>query len=371
MMAAITAAGRGRSVTLYEKNDKLGKKLALTGGGRCNLTYAGDPEELLQNVISNPNFLYSSFYTFGSDSTMEFFARRGVPLKAEENRVFPKSDKSSDIIDALERALAELKVKVLQNHPVRDIRKILRESDKVIIAAGGCSYPATGSTGDGYKWAGELGHNIVDLKPALVPLLANVPDLAGLSLTVGLEVGSAFKGTGELLFTHKGISGPIVLKASRYISDSSRKLTIDFMPSVSSAELDRLLLNVITNHQNKSIGNTLEKILPKRLVSVLLDKLPSEKIREKKANAFTKEERTALICSIKSFPLEITGTAGFKEAVITAGGVDVREVNPSTMESKKVPGLFFAGEVLDVDALTGGFNLQIAFSTGYMAGNSV
>ena len=374
MMAAITAAGRGHAVTLLEKNDRLGKKLAITGGGRCNLTYAADPEMLIRHVVGNPTFLYSAFYTLGSESLMAFFEEKGVPLKVEEGRVFPKSDRAWDIVESLENALTALNVKVLLNQPVTDIHRVLKKVDAVILATGGRSYPATGSTGDGYKWARELGHNVTDLHPALVPLQTKeawVSDLAGLSLRgVRLTIAGKFSELGELLFTHKGISGPLVLEASRYLAGTLAKespVSIDLMPHIDPAQLDSLLLETFEAHPNKSIGNVLFSPigLPKRLIP-LLSKLP-----EKKVNALTKGERADLISAIKGMSLMVTGTTGFKEAVITAGGVDVREVNPSSMESKKVPGLYFAGEVLDVDALTGGFNLQIAFSTGYLAGCSV
>ena len=377
MMAAITAAGRGHAVTLLEKNDRLGKKLAITGGGRCNLTYAADPEVLIRHVTGNPAFLYSAFYTFGSEALMEFFEKLGVPLKVEDGRVFPKSDRGQDIVKALETALAELRVKVLLNHPVTDIRQVFKKADSVIIATGGCSYPATGSTGDGYQWAKELGHTVTELYPSLVALLVKetwVSDLAGLSLReVGLTVTASgslaekalFSGVGELLFTHKGISGPLVLEASRYLAEHMQNkplAAIDLMPNIDYGKLDKLLLQAITGSPNKSIGNVLSGILPKRLVPLLLDD------PEEKANIFTKKARTSLVKVIKSFCFTVAGTAGFREAMVTAGGVNVNEINPSDMSSKKVPGLYFAGEVLDVDALTGGFNLQIAFSTGYLAG---
>jgi len=378
MMAAIMAAKNGHSVTIYEKNNQLGKKLAITGGGRCNLTYAADPEELIQNVVSNPTFLYSAFYTFGSEHLMDFFEQQGVPLKIEQQRVFPQSDRASDIIKALEKALVQYKVRVLLNNQITDIHRILDKYDAVIVATGGCSYPNTGSTGDGYCWAKELGLSVIDLRPALVSLYAkpicdNVADLAGLSLSsIGLTVACAgktvFAGTGELLFTHKGISGPLVLKAGGYLPNniSDTTVTIDLKPDISPDKMDAMLLEILKKHPNMSLENILNMLFPKRLCSLLLGSLFS-----KKANAFTKKERGTLVNTIKNLVFNVTGTAGFKESMITAGGINVCEINPSDMSSKKIPKLYFVGEVLDVDAHTGGFNLQIAFSTGYLAGNSI
>ena len=373
MMAAIAAAGRGHSVILLEKNDRLGKKLAMTGGGRCNLTYAADPEALIQHVVGNPAFLYSAFYTFGSDALMDFFESLGVPLKIEAGRVFPKSDRAWDIVEALEAALAKLNVRVLLNHPVTDIRQVLDKVDAVVLTTGGCVYPATGSSGEGHRWARELRHTVTTLRPALVPLVTReawVADLAGLGLKdVEFKLtgpSGDFSAVGELLFTHRGISGPVVLEASRYAADKAETMaSIDLMPYLDVNQMDKLLLEALEENPNKSLGNILDRMFPKRLIPFLLAS------PEKKANAFTKKERMDLISAIKGMSLTITGTAGFREAMITAGGIDVREVNPSTMESKKIPKLYFAGEILDVDALTGGFNLQIAFSTGYLAGCSI
>ena len=383
MMAAITAASRGHSVTLMEKNDRLGRKLRLTGGGRCNLCYAADQEEILRNVSGNKNpaFLYSSLYGFGSYELMDFFESRGLSLKVEDGRVFPKSDRAADVVDVLERELKKCNVEVLLNHSIkssRDFLKLLDETDAVIVATGGMSYPDTGSSGDGYRFARELGHSIADLRPVLVPFLCDSVDiqgLAGLSLRAGLKIGS-YSGIGELLFTHKGISGPLVLDASRYYkaserfeqknhdSDAKETAIIDFMPDVSSTDdLDRLILDKFAKYPNRDVGNILEMLLPNRLASYILETKSNAK-----ANAFTRAERISLTARIKAMQIKLQGTAGFKEAMITAGGVDLREVDPSNMASKKVPNLYFAGEVLDLDAATGGFNLQIAFSTGYQAG---
>jgi len=361
MMAAITAASRGHKVTLLEKNDRLGKKLSITGGGRCNLCYKAEPEELLKQVNANSSFLYSAFYAFGSDALMDFFESRNVALKVEDGRVFPKSDRAEDVVKALEKALHDASVTVKLNYPIKNMEKLLKESEAVVLATGGLSYPNTGSTGDGYAWAREFGHTITDLRPGLVPLFTEgTKDLAGLSLqNVGL-----FNEVGELLFTHKGISGPLALKASRYI-DGKSEISIDLMPNLSHEEVDKLLLAAFDDSPNKAVRNILSDYLPKRLSPLLV------KDKEKKANALSKAERRALSAAIKKLTFKLVGSGGFREAVITIGGVDVREVNPSTMESKKVPGLYFAGEILDLDAQTGGFNLQIAFSTAYLAGYSI
>jgi len=361
IMAAITAAQNGHKVTLMEKNDRLGKKLFITGGGRCNICYDADPEELIKNTKSNPNFLYSAFYAFGSSDLINFFESRGLKLKSENGRIFPKSDRSIDVIKVLENTLEKLGVNVLLNHTVDDIEPLLKKS-AVIIATGGLSYPATGSTGDGYAWAKDLGHKVTKLRPALVPLLANIKDLAGISLKAGLKLAS-FQGVGELLFTHKGISGPITLEASRYWREGATAY-VDFMPDIDTKQLDKLILKSFEENSNKSIANIFEKMFPKRLCSAILD------FADKKANAVTKAERASIINNIKNWPIKITGTA-FKEAIITTGGVNVREINPSDMSSKIIPNLYFAGEIIDVDAATGGFNLQIAFSTGYLAGSSI
>lgn len=382
MMAAITAAKKGHSVTLLEKNDILGKKLSLTGGGRCNLTYATDPEGLIRNVAGNPTFLYSAFYTFGSESLMSFFEGLGVPLKVEDSieggRVFPRSDRAQDIIDALADALAEYKVEVLLNYPVEDIGPFL-DKGSVVVATGGLSYSRTGSTGDGYKFAKKYGHNVTDLRPALAPLAADTVGLAGLSLK-GVRVsvssfGALGDAVGDMIFTHKGISGPVVLDVSRYVESTVGSVAestvgcaveIDFMPYTTLEELDKQLVGLFKENPNKDIENILKLLLPKRLASFL-----SSRSALQKAHETTKEARAVLARDIKKFRLSITGPTKFSEAMITAGGINVKEINPSTMASKKVPGLYFAGEVVDVDALTGGFNLQIAFSTGYLAGISV
>ena len=364
MFAAITAAGCGHDVTLIEKNDCLGKKLSLTGGGRCNLTYKADPEELIENVVGNPSFLYSAFYTFGSDSLISFFEDRGVPIKIENNRAYPNSDKATDIVNALENALKECNVRVCLNHNIENfsqLQQYCEDCDAVIITTGGKSYPSTGCIGDGYRFAKELGHTITETSPALVPLLCNnVDGLAGLSLKdIRLTVGK-HTAYGDLLFTHKGISGPTVLQIGRYYK-SGDEVSIDLLPDIAENELDKLLVNEFMEHPNKSVENILATILPKKLVPDM----------PQAANEVTKQSRTILVHDIKNFQLEAKSTAGYKEAMITAGGVSVKEINPSTMQSKINPKFYFAGEVIDVDALTGGFNLQIAFSTGYLAGLSV
>ena len=382
MMAAFAAAQQGHAVTLLEKNEKLGKKLYITGKGRCNLTNATDPEGLLAHVVGNPSFLYSAFYTFGSDDLMRFFETQGVPLKVERGRrVFPVSDKASDIIRAMEKALKAQGVQVLLHHEVLGIakeedgpvcgaetRQGFFPADAVIVATGGQSYPATGSTGDGYRFAHALGHSVTPLSPALVPIIledAWVPALAGLSLrNVALSAPPVFTGQGELLFTHNGLSGPVALTASRYLAQAA-SLAIDLKPALCPSTLDARLLRDFSASPNKLLENVLPALLPRALVPVILAQTA---LAETPVNRVTKAQRAALGQAIKNLPLTPVGTAGFREAVVTAGGVNVRELNPKTMASKKVAGLYFAGEVLDVDASTGGYNLQIAFSTGYLAG---
>jgi len=364
MMAAITAAGCGHNLTLMEKNDRLGRKLRLTGGGRCNLCYAADQEEILQYVSNKKNsaFLYSSLYGFGSNELMGFFESRGLPLKVENGRVFPVSNKAADVVDVLERELKKCGVKILLNHSIKNLHTLLAESDAVIVATGGMSYPETGSSGEGYRFAREMGHSVTDLRPSLVPLLcdpADVQGLAGISLQVGLRLGS-YNQVGELLFTHKGISGPLVLDASRSYTGEDTAF-IDLFPDTD--DLDKLLLEKFADHPNRDVGSILEMLLPNRLAAYVIRDKPNVK-----ANSFTKQERAELVSRLKAIPFKLQGTAGFKEAMITAGGVELSEIDPGSMASKKISNLYFAGEVLDLDAATGGFNLQIAFSTGYQAG---
>lgn len=396
MMAAIAAADTGKEVVLYEKNEKLGKKIYITGKGRCNVTNASDLEEILKNIVSNPKFMYSSLYTFSNDAVMDFLENSlNVPLKTERgNRVFPVSDKSSDIIGGLARGLKERGVKVCLNSPVKSLiiegnqvnGVVLTDSTKdmadgVIVATGGVSYSSTGSTGDGYRFAKETGHRIVDCLPALVPLEVKeefVKSLKGLSLK-NIEASfekngkAIYKEFGEMLFTHFGVSGPVILSASSYITGSIKagdeiKLKIDLKPAITKETLDERILREFAQNVNKDFRNSITNLLPKSLIPVIIEMSGID--RYKKVNEITKEEREKLVNVIKSMELTITGTRGFNEAIITQGGVSVKDVNPATMESKIINGLYFAGEVLDIDALTGGYNLQLAWSTGYLAGIS-
>ncbi|MCH5274311.1 MAG: NAD(P)/FAD-dependent oxidoreductase [Lachnospiraceae bacterium] len=399
MMAAVAAAENGHSTLLLEKNEKLGKKLFITGKGRCNVTNACDTESLFQNVLTNPKFLYSAFYSYDNHRLMDFFEKAGCPLKTERGeRVFPVSDHSSDIIKALERQLRVLSVEVALHTCVKALlwentgeKKRIRGvrlqngreeyADAIIVATGGLSYAGTGSDGDGYRFAEETSHKLTEPRPGLVPLEAEedfCAELMGLSLknvTVSLVHGNKeiYSGFGEMLFTHFGVSGPLILSAaSHYVKKAwgeRAALYIDLKPALSMEQLDKRLLRDFEENKNKAFKNALGGLFPARLIPVMLACSGIED--DKKINEITKEERKAFAELIKRFPLTITGTRGFAEAIITQGGVSVKDINPSTMESKLVDGLYFAGEVLDVDALTGGFNLQIAWSTGYLAGSSI
>ena len=403
MMAAIAAGQRGLNVTLIEKNEKLGKKLYITGKGRCNLTNDSDEQGLLANVVSNPKFLYSAFYGLNPQAVMDMTQKAGCPLKTERGaRVFPVSDKSSDVIKAFEKMLREANVEVRLNTVVREIIvkdgkaigvRILKKNanhtasktmplpaDAVIVCTGGMTYPLTGSTGDGYRFAARLGHSIIKPRPSLVPFITKeiwVRDVAGLSLkNVSLTVKNGNKeinsGFGEMLFTHLGISGPLVLTASCYTDFDKMKdvhAFIDLKPALTEEQLDKRVLRDFSENENKSITNALSALLPQSLIPVIVSASGIEK--DKKVHDITKAERAELVRNLKALHLTVTGCAGPEEAIITSGGVSVKEIDPATMESKKISGLYFAGEVLDVDALTGGFNLQIAWSTGYAAGNNV
>ena len=391
MLAAWQAAKEGNEVLLFEKNEKLGKKLFITGKGRCNVTNACEIEELLDHVVTNKEFLYSGFYTFSNDRMMELLEELGCPLKVERgNRVFPVSDHSSDVIGALERGLRDQRVKihrktrvkslVIQNEKIQGVRiesGDVISGDKVIVATGGMSYPATGSTGDGYEFARKAGHHVTKLSPALVPFQVKEEfcrQLMGLSLrNVGVTLTSdgkkVYHDFGEMLFTHFGVSGPVVLSASSHIAKyqgKELKFLIDLKPALSKEQLDQRVLKDFKKMSNKDFGNSLDELLPKKMIPVMIELSGIE--QHKKVHEITKKERERLVLGMKQMELTITGVRGFKEAIITQGGVDVREIQPGTMESKKVRGLYFAGEVLDLDAVTGGFNLQIAWSTGYLAG---
>lgn len=393
MMAAVAAARTGGSVCLIEKNEKLGKKLFLTGKGRCNVTNAADGDVLFENICTNGKFLYSAFCGFGNTDVMEFLEQAGCRLKTERgDRVFPVSDHSSDVIAALQRELKKCGVEVLLHTKAVYILTHSREAgfagvrlsdgrvingDSGIICTGGISYPATGATGDGYRFAEKMGHRIVDPRPALVPLQVKeawCSQLMGLSLkNVSLRMlcggRKRYEGFGEMLFTHFGVSGPLVLTASSYYRrEADTVLLIDLKPAMDEEQLDRRLLRDFEENRNRQFKNALGALFPAKLIPVMVSL--SGIGPEKKVSQVSREERRSFAKLIKNLLLTVEGTRGFEEAIITAGGVSVRDINPSTMESKKVKGLYFAGEVLDLDALTGGFNLQIAWSTGHLAGQS-
>lgn len=463
MMAAMAAADRGKQVLLLEKNEKLGKKIFITGKGRCNVTNAGDMDALFASVMSNEKFLYSAFYQFDNRAVMDFFEREGCPLKVERgDRVFPVSDHSSDVIAALQRALKKRSVEVRLNTEVLELLTEQTDSgvaqirgvrlrngqvlyaEAVIIATGGISYPSTGSTGDGYRFAQETGHRMVEPMPSLVPLKTKEEwghELMGLSLknvtvTMKSDDKELYQGFGEMLFTHFGLSGPLILSASSFYVKALRQyrdkldkrnakvkkntkaalnqnaenavgkadsgngktaqaaknalqqniktaqavknesqqngmdchIYIDLKPALTKEQLDKRILRDFDENKNKQFKNTLNGLFPAKLIPVMITLSGIDP--DKKVHEITREERQSFVDLIKALPLTVTGTGEYKEAIITKGGIQVKDINPSTMESKKVQGLYFAGEVLDVDAVTGGFNLQIAWSTGYLAGSS-
>lgn len=396
MFAAAVAAQKGCEVFLFEKNEKLGKKLYITGKGRCNVTNDCGPEELLSAVVRNRKFLYSAFYTFGSRDMMDFLEKAGVPLKTERgNRVFPVSDHSSDIIRALERRIREYGVHIRLKSTVKSLYTdngrvsglylqdgSLHRGDAVIVATGGLSYPSTGSDGDGYKFAGECGLQVTELAPSLVPLRTKeeyIPRMQGLSLknvTLTVKNGKKilYQDFGEMMFTHSGITGPLVLSASAHIGDALKKqgelpAFIDLKPALTEEQLDARILREFETGKNKQFKNVISVLFPASLTPVMVEigGIPPEK----PVHEISREERHHFGSLIKNFPVTVTGLGEFKEAVITRGGVAVKEISPSTMESKKMPGLYFAGEVLDLDAVTGGYNLQIAWSTAYLAALAV
>ena len=388
MMAGISAS-KNNEVHILEKNEKLGKKLYITGKGRCNLTNGMDINDFFSNIIRNPKFLFSSLYNFTNYDLMYFFEKEGLKLKEERGgRVFPESDKSSDVIKTLTERLVYDGVNIHLNTEVLDISKEkdtfyvktkdeVFTFDKLIIASGGISYPNTGSTGDGYVFAKKFGHKIHKPYPSLVAfileddftseLMGNSLKNVELTMKIGKKKYSEF---GEMLFTNRGISGPIVLSlSSRVLDNKDIKLSLDFKPSLTYKKLDNRLIREIEQNSNKEIKTVLENLLIKRFVKIFLDSLNIEE--DKKANQITSEERQSMVERIKNFPLHFKELAGFNQRIITAGGVDTNEINPSSLESKLVSGLYFCGEVINVDALTGGFNLQITFSTGYLAGQNV
>lgn len=394
MMAAYAAGMCGHEVTLLEQNEKLGKKIYITGKGRCNFTNASPLEEIMQAVVSNPKFLYSAFYTFSNDAVMDFFENQGMPYKIERgNRAFPVSDHASDVIRALERAMKEQDVRIRLHTQVRELLieddkatgVLLTDGDKImadslILATGGLSYPTTGSTGDGHTMAKNSGHKIVTPRPALVPLTTKeeyILRMQGLSLkNVSLKIKDEkrviYDAFGEMLFTHFGVSGPLVLSASSVLSrhfPREYQAYIDLKPALSEEVLNERLLREFSERPNQHIKAVFQQLLPAKMIPVMIEL--SQISMDKPVNAITKEERRRLVGLFKAFPFTITGTRGFKEAIITQGGVSVKDIDPVTMESKRIKDLYLVGELLDLDALTGGYNLQIAWSTGYLAGISI
>ena len=417
MFAAYFAAKNGHKVTLLEQNEKLGKKLYITGKGRCNITNASDMEDLFNNVCSNPKFLYSAFYSYTNDQVVEFFENYGLRTKVERgNRVFPVSDHSSDVIATLSKALKDVGVEVKLHTKVA---KILSEeyvdengqtviadkktgalkqlvtgvaledgttikADAVVLATGGVSYPSTGATGDGYRFAEKMNHKIVEPTPSLVPFEVQeswVTEMQGLalknvSIRIEREGKKVYDDFGEMLFTHFGVSGPMILSASASIKpayfkdfEHDLKFYIDLKPALDKEQLDKRILKDFEEAKNKQYKNSIQKLLPSKMIPIIIELSGIDP--DKKVNEITKEERMKLVELLKGLPITIIGLRGWNEAIITKGGVSVKHVNPSTMESKLVNGLYFAGELLDLDAMTGGYNLQIAWSTGYLAGNSI
>ena len=394
--AAIAAAECGKKAVIYEKNEKLGKKLYITGKGRCNVTNNCDMDQLFAGVVTNKRFLYSAFYGFTNTDIMELLEDAGCRLKTERGgRVFPVSDKSSDVISALSKRLRALDVDIRLNEGVKELwleegalkGVILERGSKkeaasaVIVATGGLSYPTTGSTGDGYRFAKEAGHTVTEIRPSLVPFNAKedyVREMQGLSLkNVNVRIYRGKKVLydefGEMLFTHFGVSGPLILTASAMIrSDIAKEslaMEIDLKPALTEEQLDKRVLKDFEEAKNKQFKNSIGKLFPAKMIPVMIGLSGID--RDKKVNEITKEERLKFVRLIKAFPLTLNGLRDFNEAIITKGGVRVSEVNPSTMESKLVRHLYFCGEVLDLDALTGGFNLQIAWSTGHLAGTCI
>lgn len=396
MMAAAFAAKKGNRVEVFEKNEKLGKKLFITGKGRCNITNAADLEDFFSAVTSNPKFLYSAFYSFTNEQVISFFEELGVKTKVERGgRVFPVSDHSSDVIQALKSEMERLGVKINLNAEVKELiteKNSTRETvngirlvsgkkisgDAVIVATGGISYPSTGSTGDGYRFARRCGHKVSELSPSLVPMEVKewyAGELMGLSLrNIEIRITDGkkklYQEFGEMLFTHYGVTGPVILSASsvvgKKLKDTELTLHIDLKPALTEEQLDKRVLREFETNHNRQFKNAVDSLFPSKLrpVIVELSGIPEEK----KVHEITKEERLRFVRLIKDFTMTLTGLRGYNEAIITKGGVSVKEIDPGTMESKLIKGLYFAGEVLDLDAVTGGYNLQIAWSTGYLAG---
>ena len=392
MMAAATAADRGLDVLLLEKQHRVGRKLLITGKGRCNITNACDIEELIENVPTNGKFLYSAFYTYTNDDVIDMFNNLGVSTRVERGkRVFPESDKARDVVDALERQLKNKKVKLELNSEVNKIvtknnkvEKVILSNkkeikcDSVIIATGGVSYPLTGSTGDGYKFAKSVGHTVIDTKPSLIGIEVQegfVKDLEKLSLrNVSITVLNSknkkvYDDFGEMEFTKYGLDGPIIKSASCRMKDTTKenyKIVIDLKPALDEEKLDKRVQKDFQKYTNKRFENSLNDLLPKKLIPIIIEK--SEIPKDTVVHQISREQRKKLVNLLKNFTFTVKRYRPIDEAIVTSGGVKVSEINSSTMESKLVEGLFFAGEVIDVDAYTGGFNLQIAFSTGYLAG---
>ncbi len=389
MMAAYAALQHGADVTIYEHTDRLGKKLSITGKGRCNVTNDCTPNEFMENVIENPKFLYTALYTFKCDDTIAFFEGMGVPLKTERGRrVFPVSDKAADIVNAMKKSVSDAKIiyESITNITVENgaVASVIgkKESfyDAVIIATGGCSYPLTGSDGSGYKIAKRLGHTVTPITPSLVPIEAFDSDckaMQGLALkNTGVKITdkngkTVYEDFGELLFTHFGVSGPTVLSASSHLRDydiSELTLVLDLKPALTEKELDARILSDFSRAENKNFENSLGALLPNKMIDVVVRRCGID--RYKKVNSVTKEERKRLLDTLKHFEIHLKKFRPISEAIVTSGGIDVKEINPKSMMSTKIKGLYFAGEIIDVDAYTGGYNLQIAFSTGYLAGKS-
>lgn len=398
MMASIVAARNGHRVQLYEKNEKLGKKLYITGKGRCNMTNAADMDCLLANVMSNRKFLYSAFYGFDNMQTIQFFEELGVKTKVERGeRVFPVSDKSSDVINGMLRELKRLGVRIFYNTEVVDVevesnrvvgihvlngnKTTYVPAGAVVVATGGLSYPNTGSTGDGYRFAKKMGHTVTKLSQSLVPLQIKedyVTEMQGLSLrnvSLKLFLGKKkiFEDFGEMLFTHFGVSGPLILRASSYVSNrmdkQEIKMVIDLKPALTKEQLDTRIIRDFSEIQNKQFKNGFDKLLPKKMIPVIIRLSGIDS--NKPIHSITKEERQKIISLLKEMELHVERLRGYNEAIITKGGISVKEINPSTMESNLVKGVYFVGEVLDLDALTGGYNLQIAWSTAHLAGMEI
>ena len=404
MIAAVTASENGNEVTILEKMENIGKKLLITGKGRCNITNSADMEEFMKNIPENSKFLYSSFNKYTNQDIVSFLKKQGVETKVERGgRIFPVSDKAQDVLEAFKRRLKELKVQIRTNF---EVAKILTEdgnvtgiegkngekilADKVILATGGKSYPVTGSTGDGYRMAKMLGHTVTELKPSLVPLTTSgnsrilCQQMQGLSLkNVAIKIKNEnkiiYEDFGEMLFTHYGVSGPVILSASailiRYknidelLKENKIKLYIDLKPALDEEKLDNRILRDFEELKNKQFKNSLDKLLPRKMIEPIITLIGISP--EKRINEITKKERRKIVKVLKNFELTISGFRSIEEAIVTKGGISIKEINPKTMESKIINGLYFAGEIIDVDAYTGGFNLQIAYSTGYTAGASI